>query len=102
LDLSKIETIYGCWWAVAGYGHDLSVPTISPFFSRRMIDLILSLPLDYRREKGFLKDYMNALWPELMQLPINRAAGLARLRFLKTELRSRLPNSVKRALKPLR
>ncbi len=102
LDLSKIETIYGCWSSVAGYGHALPRPSLSPFASRRLFDIVFAVPYEYRRDKGFLKDYMNTLWPDLMALPLNRASGLARLRFLKTELRDRVPTPIKRALKPLR
>lgn len=102
LDLAKIDVIYGCWSSVAGYGHALPLPSLSPFSSRRLNEIVFMLPLDYRRNKGFYTDYMRALWPDLLALPINRAQGLARLRFFKTELRGRIPNSVKRALKPLR
>jgi hypothetical protein len=102
LDIAKIEQIYGCWSSVSGYGHKLTRPSISPFSSRRLMEIVLALPMEYRRDKGFFKDFVGELWPELLALPVNRAAGLDRVRFLKTELRSRVPNRIKRLIKPFR
>jgi hypothetical protein len=45
---------------------------------------------------------MERLWTEGLDVPVNRAHGLDRLRFLKTEIKSRIPTWVKRAIKPYR
>ena len=102
LDMAKIEQIHACWAGVEGYGHDLPRPTLHPFSSRRLNEICLSLPREYRLANGFYGDAMAYLAPELAAVPINRAQGIARLRFWREELRAAVPPGLKRLLKPLR
>src|SRR5690606_27957395 len=102
LDLAKIEQIHGCWAGAAIYGHPVDLPSLYPFSGQRLGEISLSLPKAYRLAGGFYRDYMQALWPELMAVPVNRAVGIDRLRFLRREVTRRIPGRVKRWLKPFR
>ena len=102
LDLAKIEQIHGCWSGAAIYGHPLARPSMLPFSGRRLYEIALAMPMEYRLCNGFYHDLMARLWPELGQLPVNRSTGAARLRFWREELRALVPDRVKRAIKPLR
>jgi hypothetical protein len=102
LDMAKIEQIHACWSGVEGYGHDLAQPTLHPFSGQRLNEICLALPKAYRLGNGFYGDVMTHLWPELAAVPINRAAGPARLRFWRDEIKAMVPASLKRRLKPLR
>lgn len=102
LDIAKIEQIHGCWAGSAVYGHPLPLPSLSPFLGQRLNEMALSLPKDYRKSGQFYRDYMNELWPELLKIPVNKAQGIARLRFWRSEVKSWVPQRVKRWLKPFR
>ncbi len=102
LDLAKIEQVHGCWAGSAVYGHPVALPSIYPFSGQRLSEISLSLPASYRSEARFYRDYMQAVWPELLTIPVNRAVGLDRLRFLRREITRRIPSRIKRWLKPLR
>lgn len=43
-----------------------------PFNNRRILELILSLPVDYKREERFSKDTIRLCWPELLRFPFNK------------------------------
>lgn len=98
LDLAYIEQRLGCWAGPAVYGHRVPYPSLSPFNSRGIYTAILALPAPYREQGRFVQDFIGQLWPELLQLPFNRASGLARLRFLRAELRALLPSGLRIAL----
>lgn len=102
LDLAKIEQIHGCWSGAAIYGHPIELPSLYPFSGQQISEISLSLPMAYRLGGHFYRDYMAALWPELLSVPVNRAMGLDRLRFLRREVTRRIPPRVKRWLKPFR
>ena len=102
LDLAKIEQVHGCWAGSAVYGHPVALPSIYPFSGQRLSEISLSLPAAYRIEANFYRDYMQAVWPEMLNIPVNRAVGLHRLRFLRREITRRIPSRLKRWLKPLR
>ena len=102
LDLAKIEQIHGCWSGTAVYGHPMFHPTIFPFSGQRLNEIVLSMPKTYRRENKMFSDLLRHLWPDLLEVPVNRATGLARLRFWREEARAVLPGRIKRALKALR
>lgn len=102
LDLAKIEQVHGCWAGSAIYGHKIAVPTIHPFSSHRLTEIALMLPPAWRLSGGLYRAYMQAMSPELLAIPVNKASGLARLRFWQFELRSMIPANVKRWIKPFR
>lgn len=102
LDIAKIEQIHGCWAGSAIYGHPLPLPSLLPFTGQRLNEMVLSLPKEYRKSGQFYRDYINVLWPELLEVPVNKAQGVARIRFWRTEVKSWIPKRIKRWLKPFR
>lgn len=102
LDLAKIEQIHGCWAGAATYGHPVDLPAIYPFSGQTLSEISLSLPTSYRLGGHFYRDYMAVLWPELLNIPVNRAVGLDRVRFLRREVTRHIPSRLKRWLKPFR
>jgi|GEM_PF-2074431 len=106
LDIAYIELRVACWAGPSMYGHDITYPSISPFSGARYYKAILSLPEKLRMENMLASAFVKSLWPELLQFPVNRASGLARLRFLSQEIRRMLPiqqrDQVKRILQTIR
>jgi hypothetical protein len=102
LDIAKIEIIYGCWAGPSVYGHPIPRPSMHPFNIRRIYDLSAALPPRAKLGGEVYRAYMAAAWPALLQPPVNRAAGLNRLRFLKDELKRLAPKKLKLLLKPYR
>jgi len=102
LDIAKIEAIHGCWSGSTVYGHAVGTPSISPFASQRINAVALRLPKAYKMAAGFYRDYVAALWPELLEEPVNAATGLDRLRFPREEIRRLVPKTIRRRLKPFR
>lgn len=102
IDLSKIEQIHGCWSGAEVYGHPLPFPTINPFSGQRLNEIALAMPRDYRLENRAFADLVGSMWPDLLAVPVNRAEGLARLRFWKAEAKRMLPVGLKRRIRPLR
>jgi hypothetical protein len=102
LDIAKIEAIHSCWSGSAVYGHAVETPSISPFVSQRINEVALKLPKDYKMSAGFYRDYVASLWPELLEVPVNAATGLDRLRFPREEIRRMVPKTLRRRLKPFR
>ena len=102
LDLAKIEQIHGCWSGAAIYGHPVDLPSLHPFSGQALGEISLSLPTAYRLGGHFYRHYMESLWPELLNVAVNRAEGLDRVRFLRREVTRRIPSRVKRWLKPFR
>lgn len=78
-DIVHIEQRYGCWAGPSVYGHNVSYPSLSPFNSRQIYNLMMSLPKDYRKSLRFVDDFINILWPELANYPYNRARVLIKL-----------------------
>lgn len=102
LDIAKIEISQGCWAGASAYGHALSSPTLHVFSGQRFNEIVLSLDKGYRASAGFYHDFMQSTAPELLGIPVNRAAGLDRLRFGREELRELTPTRIKRLVKPYR
>jgi hypothetical protein len=102
LDIAKIEQIHGCWSGPAIYGHDTEMPSISPFTSQRNNAAALRLPKPWKLGEESYRLWMERLWPEGLDVPVNRARGLDRLRFLRSEVKNRVPVWIKRAVKPYR
>ncbi len=98
-DLAYIELRLGCWAGVAMTGHDIPLPSISPFNSVDTFQTMMSFSDRYRADGGLCKDIAKRLWPELLSIPINRAAGLRKLLFVRQELSATMPPGLKEMLK---
>lgn len=102
LDVAKIDMIHGCWSGASVYGHDIEVPSISPFASQRNYADALRVPNAWRLSGETYRRWMAHLWPEGLSMPVNRAKGFERLMFPKSELKRLVPSALKRRLKPFR
>jgi hypothetical protein len=86
-----IEQRYGCWAAPQEYGHVDGVLLLSPYCHRRIVELILTLPAEYRQRGGLPWDLIASRWPQLLQVPFNEPIGLrAGLRVARRATRSAL------------
>ncbi|RZU98371.1 asparagine synthase-related protein [Spiribacter vilamensis] len=99
LDLTRIEQRHGCWAGSAVYGHPTPMPSLQPFGGQRLYEISLGLPRDYVVNRGFYRDLIGELWPELGEIPINRGAGFGRLRYWRKEISNALPGSAKHFIK---
>lgn len=102
LDVAKIEIIHGCWAAPGVYGHDIVWPSLHPLADGRVFEVALALPEAYKFDNTAFGDFVRPLWPELLEVPVNKVTGLDRLRFPAETLRKLMPVSLKRRLKPYR
>jgi hypothetical protein len=80
LDLLYIEQRSGCWGALSIYGNNWNVFEVYPFCHRRIFELILSLPYEYRIKGKLNLDLIKTQWPELLKFPINNYRGIRGLR----------------------
>ncbi|MDU8943280.1 asparagine synthetase B family protein [Ovoidimarina sediminis] len=76
LDLAYIEHRMGPWASAHFPGDDWLV-ALHPMVSRRAITLMLSLPVEWRREGTFAHRVIRRGWPEIMTIPINSLGFVA-------------------------
>ncbi|MBE3038275.1 MAG: hypothetical protein IMZ62_05640, partial [Chloroflexi bacterium] len=72
------EDFNGCWFGPVIYGFTHNASCIWPFCHRRVIEIMLSLPAEYRQSNLLPRDVVESLWPELLSLPFNWPMGLQR------------------------
>jgi hypothetical protein len=66
-------------------------PPGAPTCHRRIVELILTLPAEYRQRGGLPWDLIASRWPQLLQVPFNEPIGLrAGLRIARRATRSAL------------
>ncbi len=71
LDLAYIELRMSCWAFAQSYASP-DVVKIYPLISRAVYTLMLSLPPADRRGNGMIKQCIEAAWPDVLRLPINK------------------------------
>jgi hypothetical protein len=101
LDQAYISLRLGGWAGPSVYGHPVSKPTLSPFNNATIFTLMRTLPEKYRLSGEFAKDFVALGSPTLAKMPVNRAAGLNRVRFVKREITALIPKKTKASLKAL-
>jgi hypothetical protein len=101
LDQAYIDLRLGGWAGPSLYGHPVSKPTLSPFNNATIFTLMRALPEDYRYSGQFARDFVALESPTLARIPVNRAAGMNRLRYMRREITALLPKSVKSTLRTL-
>ncbi|WP_237068043.1 hypothetical protein [Microbulbifer guangxiensis] len=101
LGLAYTEIRAAGWAGPTLYGHELSLPSISPFNCGDYYREILALPEEYRGAKKVIPALMDYLWPELGRIPFNRAQGLGKLFFLRQEIRLALSIKMRDRIKYL-
>ena len=77
LDLLYLEQRLGCWAAPLHYGLVNNGFCLSPFVNRRLLEIMLSLPTAYRRDRFLARDLIAQQWSELLTLPFNRYPGIS-------------------------
>jgi hypothetical protein len=75
------EQYNGCWQGPLAYGNAHGVYSLWPLCRRRAIEIMLSLPADYRRRLAFERDVITGEWPELLDYPFNWPMGVRRCVF---------------------
>ena len=78
LDFVHLEQKGGCWAGPQEYGHVHTEFILSPYCHREIVQLMLSLPHEYRWRKELSRDLLRSRWPELLELPFNSPVGLRR------------------------
>ena len=76
LDFLYLEQRLGCWAAPLHYGLVNNSFCLSPFVHRRILEIMLSLPVTYRKNQLLAKDLVQQQWPELLELPFNEYVGI--------------------------
>lgn len=71
LDFAYAEDRMGVWHQNIVQESDISCETRVPFGSRRIIDLLLSCPVEERLTGRVFITLIRSRWPELLQVPIN-------------------------------
>jgi len=69
------EQYNGCWVGPKEYGYTHNCFRIWPFCHRRLIEIMLSLPTEYRRQNKFEIDVIESQWRELLEYPFNWPMG---------------------------
>jgi hypothetical protein len=72
LDLAFLELRMSAWAFAQAYAQDAIVDHLHPMICREVYRLMLELPPEAKRQRRFVLDGVQALWPELLELPINR------------------------------
>jgi len=101
LDQAYIDLRLGGWAGPSIYGHPVSKPTLTPFNNATVYSLMKTLPEKYRLSGQFAKDFVSMGSKKLAAIPVNRAHGFSRFRYLKKELIAGLPAGTKTRLKTL-
>lgn len=76
LDLLYIEQRLGCWAGPLHYGLVSNGFVLSPFVHRKIFEIMLSLPPDYRRNQLLTRDLISTQWSELLYFPFNEYIGV--------------------------
>lgn len=71
LDMAYIELRMGSWAFAQEHSNPMET-VVHPLISRRMFELMLSLPPDVRRHNGLIIEVIRRKWPALLDVPINR------------------------------
>jgi hypothetical protein len=101
LDQAYIDLRLGGWAGPSVYGHPVSKPTLSFFNNARIFSLMRQLPERYRQSGQFARDFVALGSSSLAKMPVNRAAGLNRVRFIRRELSSLIPKQARNSLRAL-
>lgn len=81
LDLFYLENRVACWAGPICYSDSGTTGfRFFPFSQRRIVELILKLPVEYRDAGNLCPDIVRMRWPELMALPINKPVGVLKAR----------------------
>ena len=71
-NLFYLEQRGGKWMAPGETGSQLYYDSVTPFGSRRVFEIISALPTQKQCDGELLRDLVEVLWPELLQIPYCR------------------------------
>jgi len=72
LDLAYVELRMGCWSAPQTHGFPEICYHIAPLSHQRIFDILLSLPVDWRRSGCYASELITVMQPTLVAWPFNR------------------------------
>ena len=75
LDFAYLEQRLGCWGGVGSYA-DAPLKRVHPFSQRRIFELMMALPADFRFRQALSEKIIELEWPELIEFPFNEPIGL--------------------------
>ena len=101
LDRAYIDIRLGCWAGPSLGGHLVDKPTLSPFNSLAIYESMIAMPESYRLSGAFARDFISQGSVDLARIPVNRRAGIRRLRGLPREMARMLPKGTKARLRNL-
>lgn len=101
LDQAYIDLRLGGWAGPSLCGHPVDKPSLSPFNNATVFSLMRGLPDGYRQSSHFARDFVSLGSSALARIPVNRAAGLQRLRYIRREIAAVLPKRLKTSLRAL-
>lgn len=79
LDACYIENRLGGWAGPSLYGSDRHFAgQIVPLADRYIIERMMALPPEYRRQQWMATEVIRRAWPALIELPFNRYTGVRR------------------------
>lgn len=99
LDLAYIEQRMGPWYAAQFYC-DPTLVRIAPLMTRRVVELMLSLPPDWKRVNKLNEVMVQQNWPELGRYPYN-SLGVWRDGLSKVQKAMRNPRIILKKLRKL-
>jgi hypothetical protein len=102
LGLRGLERV-ACWGGPQEYGYVSDAFVLSPYCHRRIVQLKLTLPPGYRWRDRLPDDLLKQRWPELLEIPFDKAFGLRGApslpkRILRQALRYLLPRKQEHGL----
>lgn len=100
LDLAYLEQRMGPWYAVQ-FGSDPTLVRQAPLVTFRGVELMLSLPPDWKRQSRLGHEIVQRYWPELGRYPIN-SLGRWQDAALKLQMVLQNPRVVAKKLRKLR
>lgn len=98
LDNAYIDLRLACWAGPSMPGHLIPRPTISPFNSVSVYRSMLALDESYRYSQRFATDFISAGSINLLSEDFNQVVGMARMFYLKNEIKKILPKSMKKKI----
>ncbi|MBS0573064.1 MAG: hypothetical protein JSS08_07425 [Proteobacteria bacterium] len=100
LDLAYLENRMGPWYAVQ-FCSDPTLVRMAPLFTYRGVELMLSLPPEWKRDSRLGHEIIRRHWPELLRYPFN-SLGRWRDTLVKLQKVARNPRIVMKKLRKLR
>ena len=75
LDLAYLEQRLGCWAGAVSYA-DIPLKRVHPFAQRRIFELMLGLPKEFRFKQALAERVIALEWSDLLAFPFNKPIGL--------------------------